>query len=190
VAFEDVTQRNIYNIFSIYENNTEKIRIYFENYRIKIKNLINNEVNCINVNSINMNRNTFYNLVIDIETNQIKVYLDNNQILSLNSNPFNNGKIMIKSNPNNSKNTYIRNVYFNLNKIEIIKDKLKVNNEEIEFNKNEWNRLNIIKTPNSIYYKINSNFITSDFPNNFTETDYKLNINLTQTSIYNLRCIK
>lgn len=187
MAVNDLWEWDNVEVFMLYKNNSPLLQAYLYHNRLYLKNMKNNEINYIDVGNLNVDDNEFKVYKLEFYNNEIKlVDENNNDLIILNSNPFNSlvSGIKFKSQPNRNK-FYFRAIYFNQDRIIKISDKYLIGDDEYEFNKQNWNNARIYKMSDSMLYIINSKAVTLNVNN---INDYSLLINTSKTSISNLYC--
>ena len=186
-AQKDFGNDNDQNIFTIFENGTAKVKFYANNGKIYLKDILGG--------------NTLYTYKLDCKVDDgfciYKMQISTTDIKLIDSTGYNVITLPISLNPNvnqisikgdnpNHKETYLRSFYFNKDLIVVNSDQYTLNSDVINYNRGDWKSAEIFLNPSSVFYKIDGQIANIDFPVN--NTDYKLDIDLTKTSIANIFC--
>lgn len=186
IAFQELWEDS--EILTISQNGVPKLEMYIDNSRLYIKNLeTGNKVEKY-LNSLQMYNNYFSLWKLEFSSNSITFSVDNVEKLVLGENPFDsNHNININMQNNDDKNIYVRSVYVNAQRMEIVPDQFFLSDSEIDYDKSKWSEARIYVMDDSILYHINNEVVTHDLEETDT-TPYMLNFDFTRSSVANIYC--
>lgn len=194
IAFQQFWEWDENEVFVISENGEDKLELYQKENNFYLLDLVTGNEVYVSSNTIsnlaNIYDDTFGIFKFVINSNSIDMYVEENFIMTLDSSPFDNSinPIVIKSTPIKSHNYYFRSIYVNSDSIEFISDEFVLNNDEIEYDRDNWLKGEIYILDDSVLYNIGNEIITQNYETGFEKEGYHLIIDKTRTSISNLYC--